>query len=179
MTPDGKNDWSQRFRGSLPTRESLCAHPWLRPIASRLTDPQLWRLQNESVAKGLAIGLFWAFLIPIAQIVVATAHCVWWRGNIPVAAGVTLVTNPLTIGFWLWLAYQVGGAVLGPTAMPEAMDVGWLHEYGWPTMLGMGMFAVGASMLGYTGVKCFGWLRLNLKRRQRRNQLLAGFRVSK
>jgi len=164
-----KPHWSQRWRDSLPTRERLSAHPWLKPIAYRVLDPQLWRLQNESVARGVAIGLFWAFVIPVAQIVMATAHSIWWRANIPVAAGVTMITNPLTIGFWLWLAYKVGAAVLGDSAAlaSGASNLSWLQEFGWPTMLGMLLFAVGGAALGYTSVKCFGWLRLNVKRRHR------------
>jgi hypothetical protein len=33
----------------------------------------------------------------------------------PVAAAMTMLTNPLTVGFWLWLAYQLGylGVKLG------------------------------------------------------------------
>jgi uncharacterized protein len=70
----------------LPGKEFLAKHPWLKPIAGNLLDPQLWRIQHEAVARGVAVGLFWAFAIPAAQVLVAAAHCVWWRANIPVAA---------------------------------------------------------------------------------------------
>ena len=114
----------------LPNRDTLAAHPWLRPVASRLLDPQLWRPQHEAVARGVAVGTFWAFILPVAQIVVATAHCTLWRANIPAAAAMTLVTNPLTIGFWLWLAYQLGALVLGaPLAQAAPAGAGapsWL-----------------------------------------------------
>jgi uncharacterized protein (DUF2062 family) len=117
--------WTDRFRQSLPGREELVAHRWLRPVAGRLVDPRLWRLQHESVARGVAVGTFWAFVIPAAQVVVAAAHCTWWRANIPVAAAMTMVTNPLTISFWLWLAYQVGALVLGePLAAAAPQGVG-------------------------------------------------------
>ena len=163
--------WKDRFNNALPDRDALSAHPWLRPVASRLLDPQLWRLQHESVARGVAVGTFWAFVIPFAQIVVAAAHCTWWRANIPAAAAMTLVTNPLTIGFWLWLAYQAGALVLGESSAQAFAASGsasnWLAEFGWPTVLGMGMFAVGGSALGYVGVKLIWRLRLALKRRAR------------
>jgi uncharacterized protein (DUF2062 family) len=103
---------------------------------------------------------------------VAAALCVWWRANIPAAAAMTLVTNPLTIGFWLWLAYQggatlVGGSGLAPTG-EAAGAAGWLAAYGWPTLLGMGLFAVGGAATGYLGVKLVWRLRVVCKRRQRR-----------
>ncbi len=164
--------WIERFRQSLPSRDSLVAHPWLKPVAGRLFDPKLWRPQHEAVARGVAVGTFWAFVIPVAQIVVATAHCTWWRANIPAAAAMTMVTNPLTIGFWLWLAYQAGAQVMGEsvsTGVPHGAGAqSWLAEFGWPTVLGMGMFAVGGAALGYLGVKLIWRARIWLKRRARR-----------
>ena len=164
--------WIDKFSRSLPDKDGLAAHPWLQPVASRLLNPQLWRLQHEAVARGVAVGTFWAFVIPVAQIVVAAAHCTWWRANIPVAAAMTMVTNPFTIGFWLWLAYQLGTLILGEPALADpTLNVGalsWLAEYGWPTVLGMGLFATGGAALGYTVVKVIWRLRIWLKRRARR-----------
>jgi len=165
--------WSERFRKHLPSRDALAAHPWLRPVAGRLLDPQLWRLQHEAVARGVAVGIFWAFVIPVGQVVVAAAHCSWWRANVPVAAAMTMLTNPLTIGFWLWLAYQLGAQVLGQPLLANAQHIAgasaWLADDGWPTVLGMGLFAVGGSGAGYLGVKLIWRLRLWLKRRSRRS----------
>ena len=86
--------WRERLSKSLPSRDGLSAHPWLQPVANRLLHPQLWRYQHEAVARGVAVGTFWAFVIPFAQIVVAAAHCTWWRANIPAAVAMTMVTNP-------------------------------------------------------------------------------------
>lgn len=165
--------WWEPFYKSLPTRDVLSAHPWLRPVADRLLHPQLWRVQHEAVARGVAVGTFWAFVIPVGQIVVAAAHCTVWRANIPAAAAMTLVTNPLTIGFWLWLAYQLGTLVLGAAA-GSSIPLGegpqsWVGEFGWPTVLGMGIFAVSGACLGYVGIKLLWRLRIWLTRRARRS----------
>lgn len=166
--------WTDRFSKSLPSRDMLAAHPWLQPVASRLLDPQLWRVQHEAVARGVAVGTFWAFVIPVAQVVVAAAHCTLWRANIPAAAAMTLVTNPLTIGFWLWLAYQLGTLVLGEPMVSSAAAgdgaSGWLAEFGWPTVLGMGLFAVGGAATAYISVKMVWRLRIWLKRRARQQK---------
>ena len=171
--------WSDRFtRGIDP--ETLAAHPWLKPVAHRLQEPGLWRLHHEAVARGVAIGLFWAFALPVAQILVAAAHCIWWRGNIPVAAAATLLTNPFTVGFWLWLAYKLGSLILGLApheaaagdAVLEAASasagfdaLAWLQRFGWPAVLGMAIFAVGGAAAGYLVVKLSWRLRVWLKRR--------------
>lgn len=165
------------FEESVPTRESLAQSAFLRPIASHVLDPALWRRQRESVARGVAIGVFWAFVIPFAQILFAAAHCVWWRANIPVAAAITFITNPFTVGFWLWLAYKLGSLMIDapPPVMPNdgAGLMAWLSAIGWPAVLGMGIFAVGGSSLGYVLVNSV-W---RLRDRRRRQRLMARRRM--
>jgi uncharacterized protein (DUF2062 family) len=164
----------QQLRQSLPTREQLARMPLLGRLAGRLADRELWRVRPESIARGAAVGVFWAFTVPAAQILFAAAHCVWWRANIPVAAGVTLITNPLTIGPWLLLAHEVGERLVGPGAdalLPS--DAGWLAQLqamGWPTLVGMGSFAIGGAMTAYLAVRLAAQARLawRLRRRQRR-----------
>lgn len=174
VAPDSRPETS-RLPGwlikALPGRETLATHPWLKPVAHRVLDPQLWRLQHEAVARGVAIGIFWAFAIPVAQFIMSTLHSVWWRANIPVAAAMTLVTNPFTIGFWLWLAYRTGSLVLDaapPVALhSEAGVLAMVGSFGAPALLGMAIFAVGGALAGYLGVKLAWRLQVNVKRRQR------------
>jgi uncharacterized protein len=169
IPPSSKPSWSERFRQSLPKREELAQQRWLAPIADRILDRKLWTAQHESVARGVAIGTFWAFVIPFAQIIFAAAHCVWWRANIPVAAAMTFITNPFTVGFWLYLAYKVGSLFIDSPQPAKLADGGgilqWLSSIGWPAVLGMGIFAVGGAAASYLLVK-LGW-RLNLWRKQR------------
>lgn len=182
VTPDNPKAveptfWSEfkaQFKSQIPTRETLAQQRWLGPIAHRLAEYDLWHMKAESVARGVAIGMFWAFVVPFAQIVFAAAHCVWWRGNIPVAAGVTLITNPLTIGGWLYLAYQTGSIFIEPTVTPALSTAsGWLatvQSLGWPTVVGMATFAVGGAALGYVLVRLSStaWFHWRVARRARR-----------
>jgi len=162
-------------RAKTPAKDQLLQQRWLRPVAHRISDPDLWHMHTESVARGTAIGVFWAFAVPFAQVVFAAAHCVWWRGNIPVAMAITLITNPLTTGFWLWLAYQLGSLVVSPAvAAVQLPDVGWVERLqllGWPTVVGMALFAVVGSLLGYVLVRLgarlwFHWRVWQRRRRQ-------------
>ena len=169
--PVFNNLWTS-LQKALPSRESLAQHTWLRPVAHHLLQPHLWRLQYESVARGVAIGTFWAFVIPLGQTFVAAAHCTWWRGNIPAAAVMTMLTNPLTFGFWLWLAYPVGHFFMGETlpapALPDSSWTSSLQEVGGPVLLGMGIFGVGGGALSYVLVK-LGWRLRVAVRRHRSN----------
>jgi uncharacterized protein (DUF2062 family) len=161
-----------KVRTWLPQREALISHPWLKPFADRLSAPELWRLQQEPVARGVAVGIFWAFVIPVAQSVVAVVHCTWWRANIPAALAMTLITNPFTIGFWLWLAYQLGSLLIGSPAdasmEPDGDTAAWIAAHGGPLLLGMGVFAVGGAAVGYWSVKLIWYFRVWFRRRFRR-----------
>ncbi|HMS81257.1 MAG TPA: DUF2062 domain-containing protein, partial [Burkholderiaceae bacterium] len=53
---------------------------FLAPVLGR---PCLWQLSRRRVAAGAAIGLFFAFLIPVAQIALAAAPAVLARANPP------------------------------------------------------------------------------------------------
>jgi uncharacterized protein len=175
-----------RVRAEVPSRGDLARQRWLAPVAHRLADPSLWRMKPESLARGVAIGMFWAFVIPFGQIVAAAAHCVWWRANIPVAAAITFITNPFTVGFWLYLGYRLGSwllAVIGkdadgagpPTAAVAAEGIGWLERiqaFGWPTIVGMGTFALGGALIGYFVVRwgAWAWFLWRYQRRLRRRQ---------
>jgi uncharacterized protein len=169
--------WHKRLSTFIPDRQALSAHPWLQPVAGRLLEPRLWRLQHESVARGVAVGTFWAFVIPLGQTFAAAVHCAWWRANIPAAAVMTMLTNPLTFGFWLWLAYQIGAFLLG--APPASFDVATIdaatlfENYAWPTLLGMGIFAIGGGALGYAIVKLVWRFKVRYKRKARRTGTIA------
>jgi hypothetical protein len=172
--------WQQlraKLQAQVPTHEELARVRWLRPIAHRLTQPALWHATTESLARGVAVGLFWAFVVPFAQVVFAAAHCVWWRANIPVAAAMTFITNPLTIGGWLYLAYQLGSLFVGPSATAAATEPAgglWalLESFGWPAVVGMGLFALGGSSLGYLMVHSGSrlWFHWRVARRARRRR---------
>jgi hypothetical protein len=155
--------------------EDLERSRWLRPFAHRLGDRALWRARGEPLARGVAVGMFWAFVVPFAQVLFAAAHCVWWRANIPAAAAATFITNPLTVGGWLVLAHHVGSLVVGPGESPSGVagaDGLWatIQALGLPTVVGMGIFAIGGALAGYVLVRLGSrlWLHLRRARRARR-----------
>ncbi|HMP55424.1 MAG TPA: DUF2062 domain-containing protein, partial [Novosphingobium sp.] len=98
---------SRWWRRIMPTREELEGVPMVRPLARR---QELWRFTRRSVPRGVAVGLLVGIfaLVPGVQIVGAALMCVPVRGNIPLAAAMTFLSNPATTPFILAAAIMIG-----------------------------------------------------------------------
>jgi hypothetical protein len=166
----------------LPSPEALRGNRWLRWIGPALHHPRLWHLNRRGVALGLALGLFFGPLIPIAQIPLASGAAVLLRANVPMAVASTLVTNPVTFGPVYYAAWRTGSAILGgdgraqpPAAPAEAPPGRWwerawqsVRQAGKPLLLGLAIFATGFGLLGYLLVTLLWRLKVGLARRRRR-----------
>lgn len=159
-----RNTWA-KVRRNTPGKEEILASPWMAPVRPHLQDDRLWHLERQSVARGVAAGLFMGLLMPVAQILFAVAASVFIRGNVPVSAACTLVTNPLTVPPIYYAAYQIGERLL-----PGALDMRWLmtdatHWFGqsmnWavthgtPLMTGLLLLATTSAIVGFAGVHLF------------------------
>lgn len=135
---------------------------YLAPIAHRFLSPELWRFTRRSVPRGVALGLFAAFIIPVGQIFLAAFLALPARANVPLSAAVTFITNPFTIPFWLVVANKVGRFILKidqatvNTAMASEIERGgWSQSFGWfletagVTAFGFVVMSLVAAALGY------------------------------
>ncbi len=102
-------DW---LRTRLPTREDMARSKYLQPIAHRFLTPELWRFTRRSVPRGVALGIFAGFIIPVGQIFLAAFMALPARANVPLAALVTFITNPFTFPFWAVVANRLGAFLL-------------------------------------------------------------------
>lgn len=168
-----------RFWPRMPTRDEMSRNRWLAPIAHRFTRSELWRFTRRSVPRGAALGLFAAFIIPFGQIFLAAFLALPARANVPVAALITFVTNPLTVPFWVVVANKVGSFVLkidaaatGGAAHEEITSGRW-ESYGWfletagVTAFGFVVLSVITAALGYV-ISGFAWRFLVARKWDRR-----------
>jgi uncharacterized protein (DUF2062 family) len=155
-------------------RDKVLESRWLRPFAHLFGHPALWTLSRRSVPRALAVGLFAAFILPVGQFLLAALLAMTIRGNVPLAAAATLVTNPLTFGPIYFAAYETGNWVLrfrstadaGKIASGYAQQV--LQVTG-PTALGLVIFSVAASLGGYA-IGALWWRSKLVQRRQRKQR---------
>ena len=153
MAKGGLIDWLRRQWPKMPTREEMESNKYLAPIAHRFGRSELWRFTRRSVPRGVALGLFAGFIIPVGQIFLAAFLALPLRANVPTAALLTFLTNPFTVPFWLMVANEVGAFVLhvdsvtGGLAQSE-LDSGRWRDFGWFQLLeGVGVTAFGFVVL--------------------------------
>ena len=172
---DGLTGWTRRL---VPTRETLVQSRFVRPLAAR---PELWRYNRRSVPRGIAVGLFVGIfaMIPGVQIVGAALLCVPFRGNVPLAAGATLLSNPATTPMILLCALWVGsffGLDADMATFQSLIDkgagfgewAGWLVSSAAPAlMLGLLAIAAVSAIVGY-GAAIVGWRWWTARRRRMR-----------
>ena len=155
------------LRRHMPTREEMAENKYLAPIAHRFVSPELWRFTRRSVPRGVALGLFTAFIIPVGQIFLAAFLALPVRANVPLSALATFITNPFTVPFWLFMANQVGAFVLKVDAATVQMaserfaDGTWTWavdavEVAGVTAFGFIILAVVSAAVGYL-LSSFVW----------------------
>ena len=110
----------KRLKAWLPSPDSIRNNRWLRWMGPTLHHPRLWHFSRKGIAMGLALGIFFGLLVPVAQMPLSAAAAVILRANLPMAVASTLVTNPVTFGPVYYGAYRVGKAVLGEPPLTEA-----------------------------------------------------------
>lgn len=112
MASRSKTWLADKLRAYTPTREQMARNRYLAPIAHRFLSPELWRFTRRSVPRGVALGLFAGFIIPVGQIFLAAFLALPARANVPLSALVTFVTNPFTFPFWAYIAKELGEFIL-------------------------------------------------------------------
>ncbi len=181
-----------KFKKWLPDPESVRANRWLRWMGPVLNQPRLWHFSRKGIAMGLALGIFFGLLIPVAQIPFAATMAVVLRANLPVAVASTLVTNPVTFGPVYYGAYRLGKVILGQEALseqdalkalnkaqtvPGASDASWSErtklwlkqfgKIGKPLVVGLSIVATASGLLVYFLASGVWAIRTRWARRQR------------
>jgi uncharacterized protein (DUF2062 family) len=158
---------------SVPT--DVKEHKLLGALGERFHTPNFWHFNRKSVSAGAFAGMFAAFIPLPAQVVIAGALCFLVRGNIPVAATATFITNPFTTIPISFFCYKVGALMLGD---PFAADANFSFDFdtlvnefwtvGKPFFLGCVTVSAVASILSFLAVRT-AWsigVRTSWRRRQ-------------
>jgi len=155
---------------ATPSREEVLESRWLKPFGKRVRRSELWRFTRRSVPAGVFAGLFIGIflMVPGLQIVGAALLCMPLRGNIPIAAAMTFLSNPATTPFFLIASIALGnklGFHADLAAFEQLYDSGaslrqwtqWLLSDAAPAMVtGLFLIALACAFVGY-GVSIVVW----------------------
>ena len=170
----------ERLRARIPTREQISRNRWLAWLGPWLHQPKLWHWSRRGVAMGVAVGVFFGLLIPVAQIPLSVAAAVLLRANVPAAVASTLVSNPLTFAPIYYGAYRLGVWVTGEKEPQNTIEVIGKQEIentlslwqriaalGKPLVVGLCITAVLMGLLSYGLISLVWRWRTLAKRRSR------------
>lgn len=144
---------------NAPNREELARSRWLKLFGARILHSEFWRFTRRSVPRGVAVGLWFGIfaLIPGVQMIGAALLSLPVRGNIPVAAAMTFLSNPFTTPFLLTASYFLGTSFGfgGKASVPgRGATVGewisWLFsDAALATVTGLFTIATVSAIIGY------------------------------
>ncbi len=98
--------------------KKLRHRPWWQKISKPLFHRSLWVPCRDTVASGLAIGLFFSMMPLIPQSIVAAVIAMRVRVNVPFAMAACFLSNPLT-NFPFWTAQiRLGQWLIDVLALP-------------------------------------------------------------
>lgn len=101
-----------RLKKILPTPETILGNRSLKLFAPQLADPRLWHFNRHSLNKAVYIGVLSAFFPLPGQMLLALIGALIFRANVPMALGLTWITNPLTTLPIFYSGYYIGAKIL-------------------------------------------------------------------
>ena len=148
------------LRRLLPFTRNIRGDRKLSRIFGRLLhDPNLWHLNRYSVAWGVSVGLFMAFVPVPFQMLLAIAAAVMISANIPVAVVLVWVSNPITVAPLFFTAYKFGAWLLAetPEKIKFEISIDWvvtqLVEIWQPFLLGCFVLGLASAAIGHAAVR--------------------------
>ena len=100
----------KRYLAKRDTKPRVKPSSWL---GRRMHDAEIWHLGRRSVAGGVSLGFFLAFIPLPIQMLIAAPLALVLRVNLPVTMVAVWITNPVTAAPLYLFAYQLGKWILG------------------------------------------------------------------
>jgi uncharacterized protein (DUF2062 family) len=168
----------KRYLGDRDSVAKARAPGWL---GKRLHDGEVWHLGRRSVAGGVGLGFFLAFIPLPIQMVIAVPLALLLRVNLPVTMASLWITNPLTMAPMFFFAFKVGAWITDRSARIAAIQFeasfeGMASVFGeiWlPLLAGCFVCGLSAAAIGNLAVRWLWRAYLLYQRRQQRKRRLS------
>lgn len=160
------------FKRILPSHDLIKRQRMLRPLTRYFKHAAIWQVNRQSIARGMAIGVFCGALPLPIQTLLAAIIAILSRVNLPAAMFSTLWSNPLTMAPAFYVQYRLGCWLLGVPPLSindEMLHIGSLSRLGGHILLPLfsGSLIVGVVLGAITYGTIIGWWRWHLLAHQR------------
>jgi uncharacterized protein (DUF2062 family) len=141
----------KRYMGLVRNAHRQMRHPrlrdrgWWEVISRPLLDRALWIPCRNTVATGLAIGLFFSMMPMIPQSIVAAILAMRVKANVPFALAACFVSNPIT-NVPIWIAQiRLGQWLIDVLSLPVPQFLAKAHM----SLPGVGTLSVSNFIVGF------------------------------
>ncbi|MGE0859376.1 MAG: DUF2062 domain-containing protein [Gammaproteobacteria bacterium] len=164
----------QTLRRYFSNRDALASTRVGRWLGAHLHAPELWHFGRRSVAGGVGLGFFIAFMPMPGHSLIAVPLALLVGTNLPITVASVWLVNPFTFAPLFVFALEVGALVTGHAVDLHTLsiDASWpsvralFAELWQPLLVGCLLCGLSAGAIGNLAVR---WLwRLHLARRWRR-----------
>lgn len=122
--------------------------PWWQAITRPFANRALWIPCRDTVASGMAIGLFFSMMPMIPQSIVAAILAMRVKANIPFAMAACFVSNPLT-NVPIWVAQiRLGQWLIDVLSLPVPHFLAKAHT----SLPGVGEMSVSNFIVGFVAM---------------------------
>jgi len=174
------------LRKLVPSLRDLPEGKRLRSLfGALLANANLWHLNRYSVAWGVSVGLFTAFIpVPFQMVLAATAAIVIGC-NLPIAVVLVWISNPVTMPPMFFAAYKFGAWLMdSPSRVVEfEVSIHWLltklGDIWEPFLLGCLLLGLIAAAIGHGAVRIIWRIHVTSTWRERRFRRLLRRKVKK
>jgi uncharacterized protein (DUF2062 family) len=156
------------FKKISPNPETIRNHKILKKL--KLGNPSLWNFNRKSIGKGVAIGLFCAFLPMPMQMILASFLAVIFAGNILISIALVWITNPVTIPPIYYALYKLGAWILGAEVsadfefsaefFTQTLSIIWQ-----PVLLGSFIVSTTTAVIGYYTIQLIYLLKIKKRKK--------------
>lgn len=129
--------------------------PWWRTLSRPIANRALWIPCRDTVATGMAIGLFFSMMLMPFQMIPAALIAMRLRANVPFAIAACWITNPITTPPVLYGQFRLGQWLRDSLSVPMPHFLTKVHfEVPGIGELNAASFILGMTVSGVLLVLC-------------------------
>lgn len=153
----------------LPTERKIRSNKLIKFLGSYLNSQHIWRLDKETLSRGVSVGLFCGWLPIPFQMPLSAFFSLLFRANLPSAIILAWFSNPLTSPAVFSFAYFFGCFLLQVPPVEFSMSVimSSFSEMYLITFFGSFILGTLSSVIGYIITKRWWIYKVRAKRLRR------------